>query len=186
MRRAPLVAMAFVLIAARAGAQTPAGGARQPAAAGGAAVAREAARSTASPATSAAADSLSTAALQAAIDRHLGRPYVWGACGLKSYDCSGFVWRVMLENGILMKRTTARKFYLVLPKVSEADRWTFGNVVLFSNRKHCGIVRSRDTFYHAQMSQGTKLSRFDPLWRGRISGIRALPRTAPPDTLDAD
>lgn len=134
----------------------------------------------------AAADSALRAALQASIDHHLGRPYVWGACGLKSYDCSGFVWRLMLENGILVKRTTARKYYMVLPEVSEADRWAFGNVVFFSNRKHCGIVNSRDTFYHAQTSKGTTLSRFDPLWRGRICGIRALPRAAPPDTSVAD
>jgi cell wall-associated NlpC family hydrolase len=29
------------------------------------------------------------AGLRNAIDKNLGRPYVWGATGLKSYDCSG-------------------------------------------------------------------------------------------------
>ena len=48
--------------------------------------------------------------VKTAIQNHLGRPYVWGASGIKSFDCSGFVWRVMYENGILIKRTTARKF----------------------------------------------------------------------------
>ena len=92
----------------------------------------------------------------------------------------------MLDNGILMKRTTARKMYLVLPKVSEADRWAFGNVVFFSNRKHCGLVNSREAFYHAQTSTGTNLSAFDPLWRGKICGVRALPRVAVRDTSRGD
>ena len=46
--------------------------------------------------------------IKSTIENHLGRPYVWGSSGLKSFDCSGFVWRVMYENGILLKRTTAR------------------------------------------------------------------------------
>ena len=125
-------------------------------------------------------------ALQSSIEGHLGRPYVWGSCGLKSFDCSGYVWRVLWENGILMKRTTARKLYMVLPKVSEADRWAFGNIVFFDNRKHCGIVASHDTFYHAQTSAGTNLSHFDPLWRRKICGVRALPRSTARDTTNND
>ncbi len=113
--------------------------------------------------------------VQVVIERHLGRPYVWGATGLKSFDCSGFVWRVMQENGIFIKRTTARKYFLSLPKVAEEERWTFGNIVFFSNLKHCGIVRTPETFYHAAVSAGTHVSRFDPFWRRKVSGVRAIP-----------
>jgi cell wall-associated NlpC family hydrolase len=115
------------------------------------------------------------AIVRTVIEGHLGRPYVWGGCGLKSFDCSGFVWRVMQENGILVKRTTARKYYMALPKVSAEERWNFGNIVFFSNLKHCGIVDTRETFYHAAVTAGTHLSKFDPLWRRRISGVRAMP-----------
>ena len=118
--------------------------------------------------------------VQAVIERHLGRPYVWGSSGLKSFDCSGFVWRVMYENGILIKRTTARKYFLTLPKVSDDERWAFGNIVFFSNLKHCGIVQTPETFYHAAVSAGTHVSRFDPLWRLRVSGVRAMPGLARP------
>jgi len=52
--------------------------------------------------------------VRSSIEKNLGRPYVWGAAGLKSFDCSGFIWRVMYDNGILLKRTTARKFYMTL------------------------------------------------------------------------
>lgn len=114
--------------------------------------------------------------LEAAIRQHLGRPYVWGACGLKSYDCSGFVWRVMLDNGILIKRTTARKLYMSLPQASRNDRFQPGNLVFFDNLKHCGIVSSRQDFYHAQLHKGTNLSEFDPFWRPQICGFRKMPR----------
>ncbi len=134
----------------------------------------------AAPDSSAGLSAAARAAVRASIEHHLHRPYVWGSCGLKSFDCSGFVWRLMSENGILIKRTTARKFYMCLPKVAEGDRWNFGNVVFFSNLKHCGIVDTPETFYHAAVSVGTHQSRFDPVWRGRICGIRAMPRIQQP------
>lgn len=109
------------------------------------------------------------------IERHLGRPYVWGGAGLKSFDCSGFVWRVMFENGILVKRTTARKFYMTLPPAPKGDPFQFGNLVFFDNLKHCGIVNSRSSFYQAQVSKGTNLSEFDAFWTPQICGFRRMP-----------
>jgi len=112
--------------------------------------------------------------LRTIIERHLGRPYVWGGSGLKSFDCSGFVWRVMYDNGILMKRTTARKLYFCLAPVPEGKKWTFGNIVFFDDLKHCGIVAGPDSFYQSETSIGTNLSRFDPFWRPKICGVRAV------------
>lgn len=113
------------------------------------------------------------------IGRHLGRPYVWGSSGLKSYDCSGFIWRVMFENGMLLKRTTARKFYLTLQKTSTAEQWQGGTLVFFDNLKHVGIVNSSSDFFHAQVSRGTNLSGFDPYWRPKICGFRKMPGGTP-------
>jgi len=135
----------------------------------------------AAPDSAAGPSAAAEAAVRASIERHLQRPYVWGSSGLKSFDCSGFVWRVMSENGILIKRTTARKFYMCLPKVAERDRWNFGNLVFFSDLKHCGIVETRQTFYHAAVTLGTHQSRFDPMWRRQISGVRAMPRIEQPE-----
>jgi cell wall-associated NlpC family hydrolase len=112
--------------------------------------------------------------LKTVIENHLGRPYVWGASGLKSFDCSGFVWRVLRENGVLLKRTTARKLYFCLSPVSENEKWTFGNLVFFDDLKHCGIIAGPDKFYHSESSIGTNLSDFDPFWRPKIYGIRAI------------
>ncbi|MFB3825805.1 MAG: C40 family peptidase [Bryobacteraceae bacterium] len=112
--------------------------------------------------------------LKSTIEKHLGRPYVWGAAGLKSYDCSGFVWRVLNENGLYLKRTTARKLYFSMPAAPAQSRWTFGNLVFFDNLKHVGIVNDASSFYHAQTSVGTNLSRFDPYWRRYVCGVRTL------------
>ncbi len=106
------------------------------------------------------------------IRQHLGRPYVWGATGSKSFDCSGFVWRVMTDSGVFIKRTTARKLYMSLKPAAGDQRWQYGNIVFFDDLKHCGIVNARDTFYHAETSRGTTLSRFDPYWRPKVCGVR--------------
>ena len=113
--------------------------------------------------------------LKTTIHSYLGRPYVWGASGAKSFDCSGFVWRVFNDNGVYFKRTTARKLYMSLPKATSEETWKFGNIVFFDNLKHCGIVCNRDTFYHAESSIGTNLSRFKPYWKPMIVGVGQFP-----------
>ncbi|MBI3402382.1 MAG: C40 family peptidase [Acidobacteria bacterium] len=113
--------------------------------------------------------------LKAAIERHLGRRYVWGASGMKSFDCSGFVWRVMFENGILVKRTTARKFFQTLPPVPKTVQWNFGTLVFFDDLKHVGIVDSPEAFYHAHVSVGTSRSEMNAFWRRQVYGFRRLP-----------
>lgn len=113
--------------------------------------------------------------IKMAIERHLGRRYVWGASGIKSFDCSGFVWRVLFENNVLLKRTTARKYYLTLKPVPKADQWTFGTLVFFDDLKHVGIVDSPDGFYHAHVTGGTSRSEMNTFWRRQIYGFRRVP-----------
>jgi cell wall-associated NlpC family hydrolase len=113
--------------------------------------------------------------LQKTVEKYLGKPYVWGAAGLKSFDCSGFVWRILADNGIFVKRTTARKLYMSLPHVPKDSAYDSGALVFFDNLKHVGIVKNREAFYHAQVSKGTNLSAFDPYWRRKICGFRRLP-----------
>ena len=113
--------------------------------------------------------------VKAAIQKNLGRPYVWGATGIKSFDCSGFVWRVLYENGILMKRTTARKFYMMMKPVDKSDQWKFGTVVFFDDLQHVGIIDNEKAFYHAQSSIGTNRSEMNSFWRKKIYGFRKLP-----------
>jgi hypothetical protein len=81
----------------------------------------------------------------------------------------------MFENGILMKRTTARKFYMMLPKATSEDQAKFGTLVFFDNLKHVGIIEDRDAFYHAQVSRGTNRSVMNSFWRQKIYGFRQFP-----------
>jgi peptidoglycan endopeptidase LytE len=113
--------------------------------------------------------------LKSAIERHLGRRYEWGSSGIKSFDCSGFVWRVLSENGLLLKRTTARKYYMMLKPVSKADQGKFGTLVFFDDLKHVGIVDSPDAFYHAHVTGGTSRSEMNAFWQRQIYGFRRLP-----------
>jgi len=113
--------------------------------------------------------------LRTTIERHLYRPYVWGSSGLKSFDCSGFVWRVMNDSGVLIKRTTARKFYMSLPAVEQNQEYKPGNIVFFDDLRHCGIVSNERKFYHARSSMGTTLDSFDSYWNQKVFGFRAIP-----------
>ena len=118
--------------------------------------------------------------VKATVQKYLGRRYVWGATGLKSFDCSGFIWRVMFENGILMKRTTARKFYMMLPAAPKEEQGNFGTLIFFDDLSHVGIVDSPQAFYHAQVIFGTQRSQMTPFWRRKIYGFRRFPTAEQP------
>ena len=110
------------------------------------------------------------AKFRASIERLLGRPYVWGATGEKSFDCSGFVWRVAGDHGLFMKRTTARKLYFATSPVKPSEKGRLGNLIFFDDLRHIGIVNDRRTFYHAQVSKGTNLSQMTPFWLSLAGG----------------
>jgi len=113
--------------------------------------------------------------LKSAIQKNLGKPYVWGATGEKSFDCSGFIWKVLYDNGILMKRTTARKYYMMLKPAPKEDQGNFGTLVFFDDLKHVGIIDSPQAFYHAQSVVGTNLSPMNSYWKKLVYGYRLMP-----------
>lgn len=110
--------------------------------------------------------------LTAWLEANLGRPYVWGATGHKSYDCSGFVWRMLTDNGVFLKRTTARKLYMATEPAAQPD---FGTLVFFDDLKHVGILQDQRSFFHASSSQGTIRAPLAPYWAPKIVGYRRLP-----------
>jgi cell wall-associated NlpC family hydrolase len=112
--------------------------------------------------------------IRKAIQGNLGRPYVWGASGLKSFDCSGFVWRSLLDGGYLLKRTTARKMYHSLREADPKAPRKPGNLVFFDDLGHVGIVEDEDSFYHSATSKGTSRGAFPGYWGRLVTGYRSL------------
>ncbi|MGV8074161.1 MAG: C40 family peptidase [Syntrophobacteraceae bacterium] len=116
------------------------------------------------------------AQLKEIINRYLGYPYGFGCSGPKRFDCSGFVWRVIAEGGVYLKRTSSRKLFLALPKADDNESRQLGAVVFFNGLRHCGLVRDSSFFYHASRKRGTTCSAFDPYWRSKIYGYRKMPQ----------
>lgn len=112
--------------------------------------------------------------LLAAIDMRIGAPYVWGASGPRTFDCSGFVWSVFRSAGFDLERTNARTLWAHSSPAGGAERYRFGTLVFFNNQQHVGIVADDRGFYHASRSQGVTYSTFDGYWGERIDGFRKL------------
>lgn len=112
--------------------------------------------------------------LLAAIDMRIGAPYVWGASGPRTFDCSGFVWSVFHSAGISFERSNARSLWSRFTPVSGAESRRFGTLVFFNNQQHVGIVADDRGFYHASRSQGVTYSTFDGYWGERIDGFRSI------------
>lgn len=113
--------------------------------------------------------------LQAAIDLRLGAPYVYGAAGPTTFDCSGFVWAVFQSAGLSFTRTSANALWVQLPPASKSEARQFGTLVFFSGLTHVGIVADENGFYHASRSQGVTYSLFDEYWSERLDGFRRMP-----------
>lgn len=78
---------------------------------------------------------------------HLGKPYVWGAEGPNSFDCSGLVCYVYAQLGIRLPRVTysqVRCGRAVSPGALAA-----GDLVFFRHNAHVGIYLGGGWFIHA-------------------------------------
>jgi cell wall-associated NlpC family hydrolase len=98
----------------------------------------------AQPAQGATATSAPTRVVQTARS-HLGKPWVLGATGMRSFDCSGFVFRVFQQNDLLAKiggsRKTARGYYAWFRQRGLASKRNpkVGDLIIWGNASHIGI-----------------------------------------------
>ncbi len=96
------------------------------------------------------------AALIAEAEKHLGQPYVFGASGPNSFDCSGFVSYVFTHSGVAnVSRTSAQGLYDECQKISVSEARP-GDLVFFtgtynsgSTVTHVGIYVGSNTMIHA-------------------------------------
>ena len=86
--------------------------------------------------------------------KHLGKRYVWGAVGPKSFDCSGFTKYVCKKSGISLPRTSINQSR-VGKRVARANL-VAGDLLFFDTSKrrkgyinHVGIYIGNNKFIHA-------------------------------------
>ncbi len=114
--------------------------------------------------------------------KHLGKKYVWGANGPKTFDCSGFTCYISNKNGIKLPRTSVRQAE-VGKKITRPDLKA-GDLIFFDTSKerkgvvnHVGIYIGGNKFIHASsgankvvissLNQGFYKQRFK--WGRRIA-----------------
>ena len=79
--------------------------------------------------------------------QELGKPYVWGAAGPSSFDCSGLVMYVYAQVGVSLPHNAAAMFSYGTP-VGYGDLQP-GDLVFFSGLGHMGIYIGGGQFIHA-------------------------------------
>lgn len=60
--------------------------------------------------------------LNSVLTAQLGKPYVWGATGPDSFDCSGLVYYCLNQSGTKVSRMTAQGYYNACTKINASDR----------------------------------------------------------------
>lgn len=80
----------------------------------------------------------------------LGKPYVWGATGPYTYDCSGLVQAAWSSAGVSIPRTTYEQ-YAALPHVPMSAIQP-GDLIFFDGLGHVGIYVGNNTIIDAPQS----------------------------------
>jgi cell wall-associated NlpC family hydrolase len=119
-------------------------------------------------------NAVTSSILLKSIQEKIGIPYRYGSEGPDRYDCSGFVWAVFNQAGILFERTSARSLWTMSEQVDGDERFKFGTLVFFNSLGHIGIVADENGFYQASSSKGITYSPFAGYWQKRIVGFRRL------------
>ena len=89
----------------------------------------------------------SASALAAALTR-IGDPYVWGATGPSSFDCSGLVQWAFRQIGKSLPRTSEQQAQAGIP-VDEKDLQPGDVVTFYSDVSHVGIYAGNGNIIHA-------------------------------------
>ncbi|MEY7980202.1 NlpC/P60 family protein [Streptomyces pilosus] len=80
--------------------------------------------------------------------RQIGKPYVWGAEGPDSFDCSGLTSQAWLAAGTVVPRTSQEQWRL-LDRVPVADMRPGDLIIYFPDASHVGIYAGDGEMVHA-------------------------------------
>ncbi len=91
----------------------------------------------------------------------LGKPYIYGANGTSSYDCTGFTCYCFKQLGVKLKRSAVDQGYdNTYPKITSISDLRRGDLVFFNTisdndlSDHAGIYLGAGYFIHASSGQG--------------------------------
>lgn len=107
-------------------------------------------------------------------ERLVGAPYKFGGADLNGFDCSGFVYYVFFNEGILLPRSTNELFKK--GKTISIRRAEKGDILFFKIEKenlHVGIYTGKRTFIHAS-STGVKIDVLNKFWKKRMIKIKRV------------
>lgn len=98
--------------------------------------------------------STNNGSLQGILEAQLGKPYVWGGNGPKSFDCSGLVKYVYAQLGITLPRTAAAQQTVGTSVERSIDSLKYGDLVFFAPpgstyATHVGIYVGNGNMIHA-------------------------------------
>jgi cell wall-associated NlpC family hydrolase len=113
---------------------------------------------------------IGVAALRAAASQ-LGKPYVWGAEGPSSYDCSGLTSWAFSHAGVTLPRSSSQQANVGTP-VSWADLQPGDLVFYYHPVSHVGIYAGNGVFINAPESGD--VVRYQTLSSANFSGARRL------------
>lgn len=92
--------------------------------------------------------------------QYLGVPYAWGGTSPSGFDCSGFTHYVLLNNNIIIPRTTSLQYDQGTPVTK--SQLKPGDLVFFSTYapgpSHVGIYIGDNQFIHSSSSKGVIIS----------------------------
>jgi peptidoglycan DL-endopeptidase CwlO len=92
---------------------------------------------------------------------HAGEPYVYGAAGPSSFDCSGFTQYVYSRLGVSLPRTAAEQQAAVAP-VSRSSAQPGDLIFMGSPAYHVGIYAGNGQFWTAP--KPGDVVRLEPIW----------------------
>lgn len=112
--------------------------------------------------------------------RYRGRPYVFGATGPRTFDCSSFVRYVYRQHGIYLPRTAAAQSR-VGTRVSKGNLIA-GDIVFFKNTykrgiSHVGIYAGNNRIIHAFPRKGVTVDSLSNSYlRAKYAGSKRVLR----------
>ncbi|WP_056476413.1 C40 family peptidase [Bacillus sp. FJAT-25509] len=110
----------------------------------------------------------------------LGVPYKWAGVSPTGFDCSGFIYYVLKENGKPFGRTNVSGYWQNNTSFQKVTTSQPGDLIFFQNTytygpSHMGIMLNQNEFIQAGTSKGVTISNLnDSYWQKHFLGYKRI------------